>query len=88
MNNLILHDYKDGIKIIDWQTMERRHYEDKNCSNICMAECLSPITIEPKDFQSIKVRTEEAYDHVYSCCKQVLNSEPFYIDIEPHRFVD
>lgn len=88
MSSLNLYDYKDGIEIIDWQTMDRRDYKDKNCSHICMAECLSPITIQLKDFQSIKVRNEEVRDYVGGCWYEIFGSNPCYIDIEPHRFVD
>jgi hypothetical protein len=38
-------DYSSGFKAIDWQLMNKRDYSDPLSKSVCMAECLSPITV-------------------------------------------
>ncbi|MCX2544119.1 DarT ssDNA thymidine ADP-ribosyltransferase family protein [Pseudomonas sp. COW5] len=43
-------EYDKGFKAIDWELMNTRDYSNSECKNVCMAECLSPEVVKPKDF--------------------------------------
>lgn len=40
-------DYDAGFSAIDWELMEERDYDDRACKVACMAECLSPTSVNP-----------------------------------------
>jgi hypothetical protein len=48
-------DYEAGFDQIDWNTMDRRDYQDHECKSICMAECLSPQPVLVESFYMIFV---------------------------------
>ncbi|TFF03334.1 DUF4433 domain-containing protein [Pseudomonas sp. BCA14] len=50
-------DYNEGFETIDWDLMNTRDYQDSECKSVCMAECLSPSVVLPKDFSRIYVPT-------------------------------
>ncbi|WP_420876001.1 DarT ssDNA thymidine ADP-ribosyltransferase family protein [Pseudomonas extremaustralis] len=52
-------DYHEGFETIDWELMNTRNYQDSECKSVCMAECLSPSVVLPKDFSRIYVPTNE-----------------------------
>ena len=87
MNPLVLYDYSEGMNVIDWETMDRRDYSNQSCKNICMAECLSPSRINPRDFYCIYVRTKEAEDYVRYQIQNILGSIPFYVNVNENMFV-
>jgi hypothetical protein len=88
MKNLILYDYLDGYELIEWDKMDERDYSDRDCRHICMAECLSPNRIYPQDFSNIFVRTDDIKEFVRESSMNILNNCPFYINVNPHMFVD
>jgi hypothetical protein len=59
-----LMNYKEGFASIDWAAMNRRDYHDPYSKSVCMAECLSPITVMPNDFYIIFVRCEKSAAYV------------------------
>lgn len=65
-----IYEFDAGMEVIDWNTMDRRDYSDQNCKNICMAECLSPVTVEPQYFASIYTKTPEQRQLVSSLAAQ------------------
>ncbi|MFV3416078.1 DarT ssDNA thymidine ADP-ribosyltransferase family protein [Pseudomonas nitroreducens] len=48
-----LFDYENGFQRIDWQRMNTRDYKDQETKLVCMAECLSPATVPPQDFDTL-----------------------------------
>lgn len=40
--------------------MSTRDYQDSDCKSICMAECLAPGIVAPKDFSMLFVPNSEA----------------------------
>lgn len=48
-------DYPSGFATIDWETMNRREYQEPNCKSVCMAECLAPGAVPASMFFSIYV---------------------------------
>lgn len=65
-----LHDYKEGFELIDWVTMNKRDYHDPDCKNICMAECLSPSTVNVSQFFKIFVPEDGIRNVVLEEAKQ------------------
>lgn len=45
LNECILHDYIEGMQLINWELMGQRDYSNKACKHVCMAECLYDKTI-------------------------------------------
>jgi hypothetical protein len=88
MRNLTLYDYSEGYEIIEWDIMNRRDYSERDCRHICMAECLSPSRISPQDFSNVFVRTDDIEEFVREQCMEILDSYPFYINVNPHMFVE
>lgn len=58
-----LFDYENGFQKIDWQRMNTRDYRDQETKLICMAECLSPATVQPHDFDKLIFKTSEHEAH-------------------------
>lgn len=52
-------DYNTGFQTIDWELMNTRDYQNHECKNVCMAECLSPDVVRPKIFSRIYVPNDE-----------------------------
>lgn len=74
-----LMDYDDGMKTIDWKVMDTRDYKNANCKLVCMAECLSPVTVPASSFFCIYVKDESAKKRVEKMVEgKNLN---FYINI-------
>ena len=89
MNPLKLYEYEEGFKKIDWELMNKRDYDDYECKEVCMAECVAPYKSIPADaFHSIIVKSEETKKYVEELCQQIFNGKcKFYIDIEPYSFI-
>ena len=58
------YEFDEGIKVIDWVTMDRRDYTDYECKEVCMAECLSYKAISIEYFNAIYVKNQEIKDIV------------------------
>ena len=52
-------DYNAGFQAINWDLMNTRDYQNPECKSVCMAECLSPFIVQPKDFSRIYVPNNE-----------------------------
>lgn len=88
MRPLVLYDYVEGYEMIEWDTMDKRVYSDDNCKHICMAECLSQNTIKPDEFSCIYVRDEKVKNNIKGMCDYYGISCNFYINTNPHMFVN
>lgn len=53
-------DYDDGFNQIDWDIMNTKDYHDTDCKSVCMAECLSPGSVNISNFFKIWVCCEES----------------------------
>lgn len=84
--DLILYDYDDGMKIIDWNLVDKRDYLDQECKVACMAECLALGRVGPDDFFSITVQTEKDKLFVEHISNSLLRNYDYYIDIKPYCF--
>ncbi|MEJ5862565.1 DarT ssDNA thymidine ADP-ribosyltransferase family protein [Pseudomonas farsensis] len=58
-DELQLLDYDEGFEAINWELMSTRAYQDADCKSICMAECLAPCAVAPKDFFMLFVPNAE-----------------------------
>ncbi|MEP0868603.1 DUF4433 domain-containing protein [Trichocoleus desertorum AS-A10] len=88
MNVLTLYDYTEGIDLIEWDIMDQRDYLDRNCRNICMAECISPVSIMPTEFHSIYVRDDDLEEYVRDMANEIIGAIPFHINVNPCMFLD
>jgi hypothetical protein len=79
-------DYDEGMKKIDWKTVDKRDYKDQECKVACMAECLAPGRVAPKDFFSIAVKTKEDKSKVKKLVSSLPGNNDIHIDIEPDYF--
>lgn len=87
MKPLKLYDYVEGYEIIEWDIMDKRDYSDVNCKHICMAECLSPNTINSNNFSHIFVKNENVKNYIERLCNHLEISYNFYINVNPNMFV-
>ena len=55
---------------IDWELMNIRDYKNAECKSVCMAECLSSVTVEPKNFHCIFVKNDNEKKYVERLIKQ------------------
>lgn len=78
---LRLMEYDEGFATIDWDVMNQRNYKDAVCKSVCMAECLSPITVEVKDFSSFYVKDEKSKKEVERLLKKANLSK--FVNINP-----
>lgn len=58
-DDIQIFNYNEGFETIDWELMSTRDYLNADCKSICMAECLSPNVVSPKDFFMIFVPNSE-----------------------------
>ena len=79
--------YIQGMKKIDWATMALRNYSDHICCEICMAECLSPLKIDPDNFFCVYTKNVEIKQKVIQLRDKILNSGSFYVEVNPVFFV-
>ncbi|HIG8406152.1 TPA: DarT ssDNA thymidine ADP-ribosyltransferase family protein [Escherichia coli] len=63
-------DYEQGMAQIDWELMNIRDYKNAECKSVCMAECLSSVTVEPKNFHCIFVKNDNEKKYVERLIKQ------------------
>ena len=60
----ILYNYADGMKNIDWDTMERAGETDEYSRNVKMAECLIDKCIPAELFQCVYVKDIETQQYI------------------------
>lgn len=83
----VLYDYSDGIKIIDWDTMEKVGTADEYSRNVKMAECLSDKCIPAELFQCVYVPDIETKKYIEKLfqMKGILEQPP-YVNVQPKWF--
>ncbi|EHK7404364.1 TPA: DUF4433 domain-containing protein [Vibrio parahaemolyticus] len=79
-----LHTYVDGMNAIDWKVMDQRDFKDPISKCICMAECLSPNTVLPKDIFAIY--TANDHDAKFVQTLKAKYKLKFHVDLVPDRF--
>jgi hypothetical protein len=82
LNEVELLDYDEGIKAIDWDTMETSSTSSEYARQVRMAECLTEEIIPLSRFQSIAVRSAEAKSFVELKLVAVSGNKPF-VDVRP-----
>ena len=80
-----LFSYDEGIEKINWELMDKRSYEDHECKNVCMAECLSPNIVPLPLIHSIIVPDKNTYKIVYEL--KVKYSYAGFIDVKNSCFI-
>jgi len=56
--------YEDGFEQIDWELLSSRDYQDHNCKEACMAECIFEKIIPFKHISFIYVKNDHDYNLV------------------------
>ncbi|MCD9494558.1 DUF4433 domain-containing protein [Photobacterium carnosum] len=59
-----LFEYTEGMKSIDWETMNIRDYHNAQSKSVCMAECLSPQTVTVDNFFKLYVSNDKVKQNV------------------------
>lgn len=80
-------DYEDGMNSIDWDKMEKRDYQNHECKEICLAECLAYNCVNHSDFFSIIVKDEQDKNVVQSIISKVLGTDlKFHLNVQVYNF--
>lgn len=74
-------DYDEGFVAIDWDSLEKRDYNDEKSKNVCMAECLAISPVLPKDFHAVYVPTEKTKQIVEELANKILGTYRFHINV-------
>ena len=83
----ILYNYADGMKNIDWDTMERVGEIDEYSRNVKMAECLTDKCIPAELFQCIYVKDIETQQYIEELFKNKgILEQPPYVSIQSKWF--
>lgn len=77
--------YTEGMETINWSLMDRRNYQERECRNVCMAECLSPAPVTPNHFFAIYTKTDHAKNLINQIKGQLGLS--FYVDKNETMFL-
>ncbi|MFI3196970.1 MAG: DarT ssDNA thymidine ADP-ribosyltransferase family protein [Methylococcaceae bacterium] len=77
--------YEKGVNEINWELMETRDYGNPDCKSTCMAECLSPVTVEAKNFYAIYVCCSESKEIISEHKRN--KSLSFYLNETSEMFV-
>lgn len=77
-NTKFYDDYQEGFAQIQWDEMNDHDYNDPTCKQICMAEALSPISIDCKDFHLIVLSKENQE------IQKLVESKGLWIEVYPH----
>lgn len=83
----VLYEYAEGIKNIDWETMERVGATDEYSRNVKMAECLTDKCISAELFQCVYVpdiETEQFIKKLFQA-KGIMEQPP-YVSFQPKWF--
>lgn len=77
----------EGIKEIDWNTMEKIGRMDEYSKNVKMAECLTDKCIPAELFQCIYVPNESIKKYIMDLFKNKgIIEQPPYVSIQPKWF--
>lgn len=88
LDDCTLLDYDKGIEEINWELMEQRDYNNHECKEICMAECLSESKINAINFHTIYVPDEKTKELVENLRQEIFkNPDVFNIEILNSIFV-
>lgn len=79
--------YVKGFEKIDWGTMDLRDYSNHKCMEICMAECLSPFTINAKDLFKVFTPNEEINNKVIRLRDAIVGAGAFYVNVNSTLFL-
>lgn len=83
----ILYDYMEGIRSIDWDTMEKAGATDEYSRNVKMAECLTYKRIPAELFQCVYVPNEETKQYIEELFQNKgITEQPPYVNIQPNWF--
>lgn len=86
-NDIILYDYEEGFKIINWDIMAEVGSKAENAKNIKMAECLSDSVIPFSDFHCITVSDEKYKNGIIKVLNKIGQTfNPPYIDVQERWF--
>ncbi len=75
-----IYDYQEGFSLIDWEKMNSRDYSDSETKLICMAECLSPISVPRADFDKLIFRTDEDERNAQKIAKSLGVTIPTWVN--------
>ena len=78
--------YDEGFKAIDWDLLERRDYQKRECRLACMAECLAPGAVSLADISSITVQDQPGALLVKDLQKRYPSVYKHFVDIKPKSF--
>ncbi|UZD98416.1 DUF4433 domain-containing protein [Pseudomonas corrugata] len=73
-------DYNAGFQAINWELMNTREYQNHECKNVCMAECLSPHVVAPANFSRIYVPNDEVRQLCEAKMRQVNLATPITVN--------
>ncbi|WP_413670716.1 DarT ssDNA thymidine ADP-ribosyltransferase family protein [Mucilaginibacter sp. Mucisp86] len=79
--------YDQGFNSIQWEIMNQRNYNDRICKEICMAECLSPITVKPSDFFCVFTPNDRVNKEVEKLRNSILGRGAFLVNINEAFFI-
>lgn len=83
----VLYDYTEGIKHIDWKSMEITGINDDYTKNVKMAECLTEKCIPAELFQCVYVPDEETKQYIEKLFfEKGIVEQPPYVAIQPKWF--
>ncbi|BEP28829.1 DarT ssDNA thymidine ADP-ribosyltransferase family protein [Helicovermis profundi] len=83
IDKLILYDYDEGMRAIDWEIMHSYGTENENIKHVKMAECLTDKVIPAKYFLSINVRNENIKNYVQKLLKKYnIVHKPPHVNIQ------
>lgn len=77
--------YDEGFNKINWKLMNSKDYHNEECKSTCMAECLSPDTVQAKNFHAIYVCCSESQAIVKEHMRS--NKLSFHLNEKPEMFV-
>lgn len=80
MEELQLYSYNEGMAIIDWDTMNTRAYQDYECKQICMAECVAYQKVDMKDISLIFVPNNSLKDRVDKLLRKYGMNKTIYVN--------
>ncbi|MGO0059769.1 DarT ssDNA thymidine ADP-ribosyltransferase family protein [Brevibacillus fluminis] len=87
MEEFKMYPYEEGFELIDWDTMDIRDYSDALCKNICMAECVSSLSIDPSDFHCIFVKNADQEKLIKELSLKHYESIPYMITVNSKMFL-
>jgi hypothetical protein len=82
LDEVELLEYDDGIRAIDWTTMEASSMSSEYARQVRMAECLTNKIVPVNCFQSIAVRNDDVKSYVEQKLTAVIGNSP-YVDVRP-----